>query len=83
MTKPKLKAKTLEQALSVAEHGLSEKASELEASRRVALQLDALVSKLRARNDALEWALVLAQDVCRQRETELRQKDGDKLALAG
>lgn len=86
MAKPKLKAKTMEQALSALEAELAEVKAVL---HRVRIQRDeeleerdALVVKLTARNDALVWALVLAQHACWMRETELRKK-GDSLALAG
>lgn len=46
------------------------------------VELHAQIQKAQHRLDALGWALVLAQDVCRQRETALR-KQGDSLALAG
>jgi len=92
VAKPKLKAKQMEQALSAAEADLAEKASELvnlrvtlqtERTQRAAerMEIYAQVEKAQCRTDALEWALVLAQEVCRQRELELRQK-GDKLVLA-
>ena len=112
VAKPKLKAKTMEQALSAAEADLAEKALELvglraalhteeiskvseldklQATLRVergkravqAVELYAEIHKKELRIDALLWVLVGAQEECRQQALELRQKDGDKLALAG
>ena len=106
MAKPKLKKKTREQALSVAEEELSEKAAQKVALEQALMiadtrltekesELDKLQATLRVesskraaegaefrvqiqiaqrRIDSMVWALVLAQDVCRDRETELQRK---------